>query len=222
MATVLEPAQQLQTNRQAQTEPRFVIRDVDWHVYDGIVRALGDHHTRITFDGRNIELMSPLPIHEYINRMIERLLTVLASELRFPIRHGGSTTFRRLDLERGLEPDSCYWIQNESAIRGKLELDFTFDPPPDLAIEVEISRSALDRMAIYAKLGVPEVWRIDGESLSIHLLDPDGAYKVSPTSRCLPELPVQEMLPYLRPDDELDDTTRVRQFVELVSPRFRR
>ena len=215
MATVLEPA------RHTATEARFVIRDVDWQVYEGIVRAIGDHHTRITFDGRNIELMSPLPIHEYINRMIERFLSVLASELRFPMRHGGSMTFRRQDLERGLEPDSCYWIQSEPAIRGKLELDFTVDPPPDLAIEVEISHSALDRMAIYARLGVPEVWRFDGESVSIHLLQADGGYRISQTSRCLPELPVQDMVPYLRPDEDLDDTTRVRQFVEQIGPRFR-
>lgn len=216
MATVLEPA------RQTQSEARFVLHNVDWQVYDGIVRAIGDHHTRITFDGRNIELMSPLPIHEFLNRMFDRMLSMLVAELRLPMRNGGSMTFRREDLERGLEPDSCYWIQSEPAIRGKLELDFTVDPPPDLAIEVEISRSALDRMAIYAKLGVPEVWRFDGESLTIHLLQADGVYKEGPTSRCLPELPVHEMAPFLRPDDQLDDTTRVRQFVEHVSPRFQR
>ncbi|HEY2253418.1 MAG TPA: hypothetical protein VGH74_20230, partial [Planctomycetaceae bacterium] len=144
MATVLEPAQQSKVDWQTQAEPRFVLRGVDWQVYDGIVQALGDHPTRITFDGRNIELMSPLPIHEFINRMFDRLLSVLAYEIRIPIRNGGSMTFKREDLERGLEPDSCYWIQSEPAIRGKLELDFTVDPPPDLAIEVEISRSALD------------------------------------------------------------------------------
>jgi len=216
MATAFEPV------RQALLEPRFVIRDVDWHVYDGIVRAIGDHHTRITFDGRNIELMSPLPIHEFLNCMFDRMLSVLSYEFRIPVRNGGSMTFRREDLARGLEPDSCYWIQNEPAIRGKLELDFTVDPPPDLAIEVEISRSALDRMAIYSKLGVPEVWRFDGESPTIHLLQTDGVYSEGPTSRCLPELLVHEMAPFLRPDDQLDDTTRVRQFVEHVSPRFRR
>ena len=76
-------------------------------------------------------------------------------------------------------------------------------------------------MAIYAKLGIPEVWCFDGESLRIHILQPNGIYTESPTSRCLPQLPVREMVPFLQPDDEIDDTTRVRQFVEWASPRFK-
>ena len=215
MATVLEPAQQVRTAE------RFVLRGVDWNVYEGILRALGDHRTRVTFDGRNIELMSPLSIHEFYIRMFDRLLAMLASEVRLPLRNGGSTTFRREDVERGLEPDSCFWIQSDLVIRGKRELDLTVDPVPDLAIEIEISRSALDRMAIYAKLGIPEVWCFDGESLRIHILQPNGIYTESPTSRCLPQLPVREMVPFLQPDDEVDDTTRVRQFVEWASPRFK-
>ena len=215
MATVLEPVQQVVA------EERFVLRGVDWNVYKGIVSALGDHRTRITFDGRNLELMSPLPIHEFYTRMFDRLLVTLAFEVGLPMRNGGSMTFRREDVERGLEPDSCFWIQNELVIRGKQELDLSLDPPPDLAIEIEISRSALNRMAIYAKLGIPEIWRFDGESLRIHLLQVDGSYAESQTSRCIPQLPVQEMVPFLQPDEHLGDTTRVRQFVEWASPWFK-
>ena len=216
MATVLEPVQR------AVAEERFVLRGVDWNVYKGILLALGDHRTRVTFDGRNLELMSPLPIHEFYTRMFDRLLVTLAFEAGLSMRNGGSMTFRREDIERGLEPDSCFWIQNEFVIRGKQEIDLTVDPPPDLAIEIEISRSALDRLAIYAKLGIPEVWRFDGELLRIHLLQSHGVYAESQTSRCIPELPVQEMVPFLQPDDQLGDTMRVRQFVEWASPRFKR
>ena len=215
MATVLEPAQQIHADE------RFVLCGVDWDVYEGVLRALGNHPVRITFDGENLEFMSPSPIHEWCRTLFGRLLEGLALELGMPIRSGGSTTFKRRSVERGLEPDECFWVQSESAVRGKMEIDLLVDYPPDLAIEVDISRSSLDRLAIYAKLRIAEVWRFDGETLRIHLLQPNGVYTESPTSRCLPQLPVREMAPFLQPDDDLDDTTRVRQFVDWAGPRFK-
>jgi Uma2 family endonuclease len=215
MATVLEPAQQIDADL------RFVLRGVDWNVYEGMLRALGDHPTRITFDGENLEFMSPSPIHEWYGNVFGRLLEGLALDLGLPIRGGGSTTFKRRIVERGLEPDESFWIQSEPAVRGKMQIDLLVDHPPDLAIEIDITRSSLDRLAIYAKLAIPEVWRFDGQSLRIHLLEPNGSYVESSTSRCLPQLAVHEMVPFLQPDDDLDDTTRVRQFVEWAAPRFR-
>ena len=138
-----------------------------------------------------------------------------------PIRGGGSTTFKRSSVDRGLEPDECFWIQSEAAVRGKMELDFLLDHPPDLALEVDISRSSLDRLEIYARLGIPEVWTFDGESLRVRLLQPGGKYVEADASICLPLLPVHELVPYLQPDSELDDTTRVRRFVEQMAPRFK-
>jgi len=214
MATVLEPV------TETQHDERFVIRGVTWEAYEAILAALGDHPTRITFDGRNLELMSPSPIHEIYKDRFGRLLEALAFDLNFEIQGGGSMTFRRQDLERGLEPDQCYWIQNEPAIRGKTNIDLSVDPPPDLAIEIDISRSALDRMAIYAGLAVPEVWTFNGESLRVHLLQKDRTFVVSKTSLCLPRLPVQELVPFLQPDEKSGDTTRARRFVAQVRHYF--
>jgi Uma2 family endonuclease len=216
MATVLEP------EKHVPADERFVIHGVDWHIYDAIVRALGDHRTRVTFDGRDLELMSPSPAHEMYKIRIGHLLAGLALELNIEIIGGGSMTFRRQDLERGLEPDQCYWIQNELSIRGKRDIDLSVDPPPDLAIEIDISRSALDRMAIYAGLEIPEVWTFNGESLRIHLLQADGKYVTSDTSRCFPWLPVSEMIPFLQPDEKSGDTTRARRFVAHVRRHFNR
>lgn len=215
MATVLEPA------RKALGESRFLISSVDWPTYEAVLKALGDRPTRLTFDGGNLEFMSPSPAHERYQRMFDRLFSVLSSELRLPIVFGGSLTFDRQDIERGLEPDGCYWIQNERAVRTKFDYDPACDPPPDLAIEIEISRSALDRLAIYARLRIPEVWRFDGESLNIHLLQPEGAYAESPASRCLPELPVGELTHLLQPNDLVDEGTRIREFVERIRLRLR-
>ena len=213
MATALE------IEPQSQIDSRFVVHGVDWNTYEAILEAFGDHGPRVTFDGGNLELMSPSPIHEFYRRIFGRLLEALAVESSIEIRGGGSMTFRRRDIERGLEPDGCYWIQNEPAVRGKQDIDLSVDPPPDLAIEIDITHSSLDRLAIYARLGIPEIWRFDGESLSIHLLK-QGAYGEAKQSLCLPWLPVEEMLPFLKPNQQTGDTTTVRRFVAQVRRRF--
>lgn len=215
MATVLEPP------KQVKADERFVLRGVNWDVYDGLLRLLGDHPIRITFDGENLEFMSPSPIHEWYGRFLGRLIEGLALHLALPIRSGGSTTFKKQLAQRGLEPDECFWIASESAVRGEMELDLLLDHPPDLAIEIDITSNSLDRLEIYSKLRIPEIWRFDGELLEILALQPDGAYRASPTRLCLPQLPVAEIVPFLQPDRELDDTTRVRRFVEWASPRFK-
>src|SRR5260221_9741069 len=102
-----------------------------------------------------------------------------------------------------------------------MDFEVLLDHPPDLAIEVEVSRSILDRLAIYSKLRIPEVWTFDGEALQILVLQPDGRYAEASVSRCLPQLPVQELVPFLQPDPEIDDTNRVRRFLDQVIPRFK-
>jgi len=112
--------------------------------------------------------------------------------------------------------------RNEPAIRRKQELDLSVDPPPDLAIEIDTSRSALDRMAIYAGLRIPEVWTFDGETLRVHILQVNGKYFTSERSHSFPWLPVLEMVPFLQPDEKSGDTARFRQFVAQVRGRFNR
>jgi Uma2 family endonuclease len=215
MATVLEPDQRVRG------EERFVLHGIDWKVYDTMVQILGNRAApRLTYDGRNLELMSPSPAHEIYKIRFGRLLEALAYELNIEILGGGSMTFRRPDVSRGLEPDQCYWIRNEPTVRGKQDIDLSVDPPPDLAIEIDVSRSALDRMSIYSKLGIPEVWSFNGNSLRIQLLQSDGTYAESETSLCLPPLPVQELIPFLQPDDQTGDTARIRRFVAQVRRYF--
>lgn len=197
-------------------EDRFILRHLDWNAYDAIRRALDDHLTRLTYDGKDLELMSPSPIHESYSNLFGRLLSALALERDIEMRGGRSMTFRREDVQRGLEPDDCYWIQNELAVRGKPDINLSVDPPPDLAIEIDITRSSIDRLAIYAKLGIPEVWLFNGESLRIHQLQSNGAYVEKETSRCLPFLEIQKFIPFLQLDTEVGETTRVRQFIESI------
>src|SRR5438876_9399377 len=113
----------------------------------------------------------------------------------------GAVTCRREGLEHGLEPDDSYWIQNEPTVRGRLDIDLEEDPSPDLAIEIEVSRSTMDRMAIYAAMWFPEVWCWDGKSLRIFLLNSRATYRQSDHSRAFPFLPLAEFAEFIAPTD---------------------
>ena len=125
--------------------------------------------------------------------MLAALLMAAAEELDIENHAAGSMTFKREDLDRGLEPDECYWIAREAQMRGKEEYDQQNDPPPDLVLEVEVSRSVLDRMGIYAAMKVPEVLRWDGQNLRFCLLR-RGKYVESPVSRSFPLLAAGEIV----------------------------
>jgi Uma2 family endonuclease len=177
-----------------QDPPRqIVLYGVDWPGYEKILEAVEHCHVRVTYDRGALELMSPLPIHEKYKRFFGMLFNVLAEEADVAMRGMASTTFRREDRERGLEADECYYFSSMSRVRNWDELDLSVDPPPDLAIEVEITRTVLDKMSVYAGLGVPELWRFNGEALTMHLLGQGGVYEVAETSRNLPFFPLEEL-----------------------------
>src|SRR5262249_518426 len=146
-----------------------VLSGVRWHTYEALLHDLGGRHIRLTYDRGNLEIMAPLFRHERYADVLAELVKALARAAKRRTGGAGSTTFRREDLERGLEPDRCFYIDNLVAVAGKLELDPAHDPPPDLAIEVDIWSSSLNRLEIYAALGVPEVWRYDGEHFEVLL-----------------------------------------------------
>ncbi|HEY2253547.1 MAG TPA: Uma2 family endonuclease [Planctomycetaceae bacterium] len=195
---------------------RFVLHGVSWQTYDDLCGNVGDHPIRLTFDGSNLEIMSPSRWHEVCGRFFGLMIVTLAAELDIPIGIGGSTTFRRADLQRGLEADECYWISNERAVREKREIDLTIDPPPDLAIEIDVSPSRLNRPAIYAALRVPEIWRFDGENLHVELLQADGSYHPSETSLTFAFLPVHELARFLALAEQQGVAAGLRAFTEWV------
>ena len=124
-------------------EPAILLQGLTWQNYVDLRDAPENDHVRMTFDRGSLELMSPIGLRRRVRMLIGRCVKVWAEEKRVPIQSGGSTTFRREDLQRGLEPDNCYWIQHESAVRARDEIDLTIDPPPDLAVEVDVtSRSS--------------------------------------------------------------------------------
>jgi Uma2 family endonuclease len=158
-----------------------------------------------------MEFMSPSSRHERNKKLLARLLEALTEEMEIDVAGFGSTTFRRESLQQGLEPDDCFWIQNEPAVRGQQDIDLEVHPPPDLVLEIEVSRGTLDRMAIYAAMRFPEVWCWDGQSLRVFLLRFKGTYRRSQSSRALPFLPLADFIQFLRPSDK-SETQLLRSF----------
>ena len=193
-------------------EQRVLLHNVSWQTYETLLQEANSPGVRLTYDNGSLEIMTVSHGHESYGSLLGRLIETLTEELNIQIHSGGSTTFKREVKKRGLEPDECYWIQNEPLMRGKKDFDIDSDPPPDLAIEVELSRSALNRMAIYATLGIREVWRFDTEELSVWHLRNDGRYAQVERSRAFPFLPLAEVVRFLRDSDAEGETTLVRSF----------
>jgi Uma2 family endonuclease len=187
-----------------------VLSGVRWQTYEALLADLGNRRFRLTYDRGNLEIMAPQFRHESYAGALGVLVKVLAGAVKVRVKSAWSTTFRREDLERGLEPDRCFYIRNLPAVLGKLEIDLTDDPPPDLAIEIDIMSSCLDRLGIYAALCVPEVWRFDGEQFEVLLRRDATGYDWADASPTFPALPVAEVAGLLNDVVALDDATQER------------
>src|SRR5262249_46025463 len=155
-----------------------------------------------------LEITLPLYEHESDGRLLGRLVGVLTEELGLPLKSGGTVTIRRRRQRRGLEPDEGFWIANAHRMAGHRRLDLRVDPPPDLAIEVDATRSSLNRMSIYANLGVPEVWRLRDGVLTFYRLS-SGAYTVTSNSISFPFLTAADLLPFLQQAIQAQDENAV-------------
>ncbi|MFO0889714.1 MAG: Uma2 family endonuclease [Isosphaeraceae bacterium] len=172
-------------------ETRIAIKGVPWTVYETWIDSLPEGTpVRMAYDGRDLEIMVKGPVHESFRDLLGRFVREVSESLAIPLKSLGETTWKRPDVERGLEADQCYFFAAEKidavadavARRSNDVADY---PNPDLAIEVDISPSSVDRPGIYAALRVPEVWRFDGESVTIEQLDPELGYQQAATSRWL-------------------------------------
>jgi Uma2 family endonuclease len=192
---------------------RLLLHGIDWRGYGRFLRAFGERPSvRLTYDRGALEIMSPLHEHESDGRFLGRLAITLTEELAKPVKAGGSTTFRRRRRRRGLEPDDCFWIAHEAQVRGVRRINLRIHPPPDLAMEVDVASSSLDRMAIYAALKVPEVWRLDQTGLKFHLLGPDGCCSESTHSLAFPFVTPADLSRFLDMRQNMDENAVVQQF----------
>ncbi|TWT86796.1 hypothetical protein Mal64_36260 [Pseudobythopirellula maris] len=180
MATVDAPDQVLS----GLTGSGLVLEGVSWQTYERFLAGVGDERVFVSYDRGLMEIeMSPGHPHERGIDLLVGLIHSIRLLRGVAIEGGGSTTHRRDDLEKGVEPDACYWIANEKVMRGVEELDLTKHPAPDLVIEVDVTSRSVDRLGIYAALGVPEIWLLAEGVVSILLLDESRSYAESTNSK---------------------------------------
>ena len=193
-----------------------VLHDIDWGTYTRLLRAFQHRHGfRLTYDRGTLEIMSPLWEHERPAYLLGTFIDCIVQELRIPYEPGRTVTLRRRRKSRGLEPDNCYWIASVGRLAGKTHLDLRVDPPPDLAIEIDITRSSLDRMSIYAALGVPEVWHVTPDALTFNVLE-NGVYRIQSHSLSFPRLASMELMRFLARFGHTGTTPLVAEFREWV------
>ncbi|MEO0839594.1 MAG: Uma2 family endonuclease [Cyanobacteria bacterium J06643_5] len=172
---------------------QLIMTDVSWLMYEQLLEEFGvKRGSRINYSEGVLEIMVPLPEHEDDKVIIADLVKVLLEELDIEFRSLGSTTFKSEAIRRGIEADDCFYIENEAAIRGKKRIDLNIDPPPDLALEIDItSRTRFDN---YEVLGVGELWRFNGTELEINVLE-SGRYIQVSESPHFPGFSLTELIP---------------------------
>ena len=171
---------------------RILIHNLEWTEFESLLEELGEHRSaRIAYSHGTLEIRMPTPEHEVDKELLGDVVKILLDELEIDCECFGSTTFKRQDMDSGIEPDQCFYIQNHDQMRGKRRVDLNFDPPPDLAIEVDVtSKTQLD---VYAQLGVPELWRYTQNQLRIDFLQ-GASYQQVSTSPTFPNLPISDLV----------------------------
>ncbi len=170
---------------------RLILQSVGWEVYEQVLQQYqNSNEVHIAFDDGFLEVEVPLFEHERPTEVLRDLITTICIEKEIDYINAGSTTFRQRAKAKGCEPDTAFYIQNESRIRGLKHLDLNQDPPPDLVIEVDITSPSLNKMPIYAALGVSEVWLFKGEKVTFYKLY-GGIYRETSNSLALPFLDSQ-------------------------------
>jgi Uma2 family endonuclease len=203
-------------------EKRLLLHSLTWQRYQTLretlcrdrgARSQENRNVRFTYLQGKLEVTMPLEVHEFSARLIELFIRVLVVERGLKVKTMGSTTLDREALERSAEPDNAYYIQHQPVVAGR-DVDLDLDPPPDLIVEVDITHTDIDKLALYAAMKVPEFWRYNGEVWRIYALR-DSSYQevdASPTFPQVPKVKLYEFLATAR-QDEVEAEVAWRQWV---------
>ncbi len=189
----------------------LLLKNINWQMFETLLDELGETRAaRLSYSKGMLEIMAPLAVHESGKEIIGNLVEIILEELDIEFWALGSTTFKNEKMDQGVEPDKCLYIQNETFVRGKDRINLIVDPPPDLAIEIDItSRTHFDN---YEKLGVPELWRYYGSTLEINVLKEDH-YELSEKSAHFPNIPVLEAIPhYVKMSKKIGRNSTMKKF----------
>ena len=202
--------------QQTTPENRVILKGVSWSTFKALLADVGDDRAwRIAYEGGVLEIRMPHLEHEVPKGLIESFIEATADELEIEVMKAGSLTLEREDLTRAVEPDTCFYIQNEASVRGKRDISLPEDLPPDLAIESDYTNSSVNKDSIYAALGVPELWRYRRESLQVYQLV-EGKYEKCDRSLAFPFLPVAEIPGFIEQSRTVGQRAAVRLFRQRI------
>jgi Uma2 family endonuclease len=198
---------------------QVILRGIDWQHFEALLNEAGEHRAnRYAYRLGDLEIMSPLAAHEDYKTIIGNIIEILLEELNMEFRGLGSTTLKNDRVSQAVEPDDCFYIQHEAEIRGKDRLDLNTDPPPDLALEIDLTSRTHFRH--YAGLGIPELWRFDGHELEILLFE-EGIYRVSNSSRLFPQFDLKTQVPEIVRQSKLEGRNKtLKAFRQVVKSRI--
>jgi Uma2 family endonuclease len=195
---------------------QLLLTDVSWQQFENILTDLGEHRSaRVSYSHGYLEILVPLPEHEKAKEIISETIKILLDRLNINYDLLGSTTLKSERMTQGVEPDACFYIQNQALVLGKNRLDMNIDPPPDLAVEIDLtSRTPLEN---YRILGVPELWRYGKQGLQIEVLQ-DGKYVRSDSSPTFPNLPIVDLInQYVQQSQIVGSSQSIKAFKQWVS-----
>jgi Uma2 family endonuclease len=182
----------------------LILRDIGWEEYEELLDALGEAKgLRISYDQGTLQIMTLSTRHEKYARLIDNLVSLFSITMRIKVLCYGSATMKKQDKLRGAEPDSCFYVQNADLVGRKSDIDFSIDPPPDIVVEVDLGHDSISKFPVYSALGVPEIWRYDGELMTIYHLVQER-YVTAPASRALPALSTNTLTEFLSRNNNED------------------
>jgi Uma2 family endonuclease len=195
-------------------EQKVILTGVSWDTYSRLlVERDGNPGTRFNYDDGALEIMVLSPEHERLKQSLATLVELVAAELEIDVDGVGSTTFRREEFAKGFEADASFYVQNAARVAGKKRIDLRVDPPPDLAIEIDITSPSLNKFAIYSTLSAPEIWRCDGNGVAIFCYS-EGKYIEVEVSQTLPPLTASLLSALVEESGTMKRSAWVRQVRE--------
>ena len=194
-------------------EMRRIVEGVTWQDYLKLMDATPDFSLPHTYDEGTLEMMSPRKDHDWVAKLIGRMIEALTLDLDIPIQSTRSTSLRSAGRGGGLQPDQSYYIANEPRVRCKDTYDPEHDPPPDLVIEVDVTSSSVPRMPVFAKIGVPELWRCKRDRIQFYRLANSGEYELVPRSIAFPFLKPADVMRFVKRRAEVGENALLREFL---------
>ncbi len=207
-----------QTLNKSIAENIVKLENVSWQTFNNLLSELGNKRNQLlAYKEGTLEIMSPLGEHENSNRFIDDLIRAIADELDLSLKKFGSLTLKSNQLQQAVEPDSSYYLENEPKVRNKQSIDLTINPPPDLVLEIDITSGSLNKLPIYANLQVPEIWRYDGQNLTVFSLDKANKnYQKLDKSKTFPWLDLKLVPQLIAQSLEIGETATLKQFRQWV------